>query len=118
MPSSELEERFATVIGAMEGHDGVTVGSGRRGFGSDALQIHGRIFAMARRRGLVLKLPAERVDALVRSGLGDPFDAGKGKPMKEWVVVRLAAHDQWAALATEALAYVAPTGSTATKEER
>ncbi|HEX3425293.1 MAG TPA: hypothetical protein VHT30_04120 [Acidimicrobiales bacterium] len=111
MTTSELEERFATVIEAMAGQDGVTVGSGRRGFGSDALQVQGRIFAMARRGGLVLKLPAGRVDALLRSGLGDAFDAGKGKPMKEWVVVSLRAHDQWVALASEALAYVAGASS-------
>jgi hypothetical protein len=46
-------------------------------FGSDALQVDGRIFAMARRGGVVLKIPAERVDELIAKGSGGPFDVGK-----------------------------------------
>ncbi len=50
-------EHFTDIANALGGKHGVTLGSGRRGFGSDALQVDGRIFAMARRGGLVLKLP-------------------------------------------------------------
>jgi hypothetical protein len=105
-PDSSVDGGYAELVELFAGTPGVTAGSGRRGFGSDALQIDGRIFAMARRGGLVVKLPAVRVDELVASGLGEPFDAGKGKPMKEWIVVGPQAAEVWPSLAHEALAYV------------
>lgn len=102
---STAERRFATLVKALAGRPGVTLGSGKRGFGSDALQVNGRIFAMVTRGQLVLKLPPERVAMLVASGRGQPFDAGKGRPMQEWVV--LASHNrQWRSLAEEARAFV------------
>lgn len=89
------------------GREGVSLGSGRRGFGSDALQVDGRIFAMARRGGLVLKLPSARVAGLLADGVGVPFDAGKGRPMREWLVVGRHARERWPELAEEAFAFVA-----------
>jgi hypothetical protein len=100
------EPDFEVIARRLVRRKDVTLGSGRRGFGSDALQVGGRIFAMARRDGLVLKLPAARVTELVDSGAGTAFDAGKGRPMKEWVVVREADVTSGLALAQEALAFV------------
>ena len=77
-------DEFDEVIGALAERDGVTVGGGR-GFGANALKVDGRIFAMSDDAGLVLKLPRDRVAALVASGAGLPFDAGKGRPMNSWV---------------------------------
>lgn len=98
---------FACLVEALSGEDGVAVGPGRGGFGSGTLQVDGRIFAMARRGRLVLKLPRERVTELIADGDGEPFDAGKGRPMKEWVVLRPPAGTRWLPLAREALAFVA-----------
>ena len=101
-----VEDRFKELADALVGKDGVTLGSGKRGFGSDALQVEGRIFAMVTRGGVVLKLPAEQVRGLIASGQGSPFDAGKGRPMREWVVLERGAHERLLPLAVEARAFV------------
>ena len=77
----------------------------RSSFGSNGLRVDGRIFAMLVRGDLVVKLPRERVAELVETGRGEPFDAGKGRPMKEWVVVR-SAPATWVDLAREARRFV------------
>ena len=106
MSDTAAERHFASLVEALAGRAGVTVGGGRRGFGSDALQVDGRIFAMVSRGRLVLKLPAARVEALLAAGDGAPFDAGKGRPMKEWVVLEQRSRSRWTALAEEALSFV------------
>ena len=101
------EERFEELVGEFLARPGVTPpdDSGKK-FGSNALKVTGRIFAMLVRDELVLKLPAKRVAGLVAAGEGRPFDAGKGKPMKEWLVVASDAKADWLALTEEALAFV------------
>ncbi len=55
---------------------------------------------------LVVKLPATRVEALVAEGKAVSFDAGKGRPMREWARVGAAAAVDWGALVAEAYAFV------------
>jgi hypothetical protein len=74
----------------------------RKGFGSGALRTHGKIFCMVTSRGeFVVKLDKKRVAELVAGKQGRHFDAGKGKPMKEWFVA-LTAKPGAVALAKEA----------------
>lgn len=108
-----VEARFGALAEALVGKDGVTLGSGKRGFGSDALQADGRIFAMMTRGRIVLKLPRERVSSLIAAGVGSPFDAGKGRPMKEWIVLEDSAYESVLPLAQEARAFVSGQGAPA-----
>lgn len=105
-----VEEGFAAIVDALGHRPGVTAPDTTRGsvrkFGSSALRVRGRIFAMVSRGRLVLKLPADRVSALIDSGDGETYDAGKGRPLKEWVSLAPGRQDKWLGLATEALKFV------------
>jgi hypothetical protein len=60
-----------------------------RMFASTGLRTEsGKFAGFARGDDLVVKLPAERVSELLESGEGSVFDAGRGRAMKEWVVLR------------------------------
>jgi hypothetical protein len=103
------EIRFDGLVTAFVGKAGVTGGDGAgRGarFGAGALKVNGSIFAMLTRGQLVVKLPAARVVALIDDGTGQPFYAGKGTPMKEWLAVASSDDFTWLALAEEALDFV------------
>ena len=58
------------------------------------------------RERLVVKLPRERVDALVESGSAERFDPGHGRLMNEWASIDPEAPEDWKALAAEARAFV------------
>ncbi|MEV7022599.1 hypothetical protein [Kitasatospora sp. NPDC093558] len=103
------EERFASLVDELTHLDGVEPpeppGTGRR-FGSDALKADGHIFAMLSAGRLVLKLPRARVDELVAAAEGEHFDAGKGRPMREWLALDPASALDWDQLAREAYVFV------------
>jgi hypothetical protein len=92
---------FDAVTEALE-HD-PSIGKGW-GFGSSALKVGGKIFAMLVDGELVVKLPAERCAELAAGEGATTFQVGK-RQMREWVSVAPGAHD-WDALAREALAFV------------
>jgi hypothetical protein len=80
-------------------------GSGRRSFGSNGLKVNGKLFALFTQGTLVVKLPKARVAALVEAGIGEPFDPGHGRLMKEWLTVRTPTAS-WIDLAREAHDFV------------
>ena len=102
------EERYASLVARFAGEDGVTHDdSPSRSFGAGALKSGRKIFAMLVSGSLVLKLPKKRVDALVDAGRGTRFDANKGTPMKEWIVLDDSHSDaEWLELAREARVFV------------
>ena len=104
--SAGSQERFEDLVDQLVGTEGVTPPRGGSGFGQSALRFQGKIFAMHVRGALVLKLPAERVEALVRAGEGVHFDANKGTPMREWLSLAPGSGLPWLPLATEALDFV------------
>jgi len=56
---------------------------------------------MSSKGQFVVKLSEERVNALIAGGRGTRFDPGRGRLMKEWLVVT-ADHRLWLPLAREA----------------
>ena len=104
--TAEPPTAFTKVIQAFAGDARVTCGEGR-GFGSRALKLDGKLFALISSKGkFVVKLPRDRVAELVQRGQGEYFDPGHGRLMKEWLALD-GLHSTWIALASEARRFVA-----------
>lgn len=100
------EERWRRIVDPQFETLRVTAGTG---FGrSSGLRISGKIYAMLVNDELVVKLPKERVDDLVASGVGHRFDPGHGRVMKEWASLPVESSRRWRALVDEARAFVDP----------
>lgn len=75
--------------------------------GFPCLRIDGKFFACIERAtgNLIIKLSAERVNELVRTGSGRPF-APNGRVFKQWVACPALARESWTDLLNEAKVYV------------
>jgi uncharacterized protein YdeI (YjbR/CyaY-like superfamily) len=106
IPAPSASLAFGNVVAALRGGKGIEEPRpSRRAFGSNALKVNGRIFAMLTGGTFVVKLPEQRVDALVGAGVASYFDPGRGKVMKQWASLQGSEQD-WLDLAREALAFV------------
>ena len=102
---NQVNPKYAEVAQAFRRRRGVSFGGGK-GFGSGALKVNGKIFAMSSSRGeFVVKLPKNRIDELLASGMGKRFEPRPGRRMKEWFVPADEAVD-WIELAKEACDFV------------
>jgi hypothetical protein len=112
VPEPLPERQFELLVEHFLAEPGVTTPgeAGRRGFGSSALKVNGSIFAMLTGGHLVVKLPRQRVAALIEQGAGEAFSAGKATPMKEWITVTADDGRTWRSLAAEALQFVGRAG--------
>lgn len=80
-------------------------------FGVRVLKISGKPFVgLFQNKWLVVKVGAPRAQELIAAKVGRPFDpSGKGRLMKEWIVIEepaTNARKKWLALAEEAQAFV------------
>ena len=78
---ARITERFVQ-------HDDVELPDGsRRGFGADGMRVRNQVFACTHRGRLMIKLPADEVDELIGTGLGEPLSKPGQRPMREWVLL-------------------------------
>lgn len=101
-PEPVADGSFAPVARAFESDRQVTEG---KMFGSTALKVDGKVFAMLVKGKFVAKLPATRIAELIKDADAEQFDPGHGKLMKEWVALG-GRHDRWVGLAKEARQFV------------
>ena len=101
------EQRFQRLAARFARRREVTEGTG---FGTNpGVRVGGKVFAMLIESDLVLKLPADRVNDLIESGVAERFDPGHGRPMKEWVAISAEQSRRWPKLADEAFDFVRTT---------
>ncbi len=76
--------------------------------GFPCLRVAGAFFASSDPRSgdLIVKLPRERVQELIGTGIGKPF-APAGRTFREWVVIDDRDAIRWADLIDEACVFVA-----------
>jgi hypothetical protein len=101
LASLRADPTLAPVVDAFEK---AKVQPGRK-FGSNGLKVNGKPFALFTQGTLVVKLPKDRVAALVAGKVGKPFDPGHGRVMKEWLTVT-SSKALWVGLAKEAFEFV------------
>lgn len=110
------EDVFDEVRAMFVGRPDVGVG---RMFHCEGLTCAGKFFAtLSRDDQMLVKLPASRVTELVTAGIGVPFDANKGRVMKEWTLVPHAAADKWPTIAEEAYAFAQTLAAKAAAKAR
>jgi hypothetical protein len=101
----DVRRRFDALVTELSDRPGVAPPTGSRAFGGSGMKVDGSVFAMVDVwERFVVKLPAERVAALVAEGAGRRFDNGKGRVMRQWLVVDDATRER--ELTEEALAFV------------
>jgi hypothetical protein len=115
-PATHDDPRFTRVLAAFAADPELAavadeyaanqMSGGTRKFGSRALKVDGKIFAMLSHGRFVVKLPAVRVDAMVAARHGSYFDPGHGRKMTQWLSVTSPTLS-WVELAKEAHAFVA-----------
>jgi TfoX/Sxy family transcriptional regulator of competence genes len=99
---AEVDPAFASVVEAFAKDRSVTAGKLMSSYG---LKVSGKIFVMFGRGKFVAKVPRQRVDELVSGGVGERFDPGHGRLMKEWIAME-SRTETWLELAREAYKFV------------
>jgi hypothetical protein len=109
---------YAALVRRFANHPGVSLPAEKRGkFGSNALKIEGKIFAMFVRGTLAVKLSPGEVESATKAGQGEPLAMGPGRVMKGWLVVN-ETPQRWYALAERARAFVAGKAASAAPRTR
>src|SRR5687768_3221513 len=111
------EQIFESLVPERLLDPGVKVG---RMYGSNprGLTVNGKIFAFMSKGQLVVKLPGGRVDELSASGVGQHFDSGGGRVMKEWMAVDASNSRRWRSLMAEAQQFVGSAATTGRRKGR
>lgn len=76
-------------------------------FGFDCLRVAGKVFAKLDRDAIVLRLPVERIEALLSRGSIAPYASSRGRAWTDWATVRSATDDELHAMAVEARRFTA-----------
>ena len=103
-----VDTPWASIAQKILKHQGVTHA---KMFGIPGIKTGGKMFAMSVKGELIVKLPKERVDALVASKKGKRFYHlfDKSRLMKEWVEIGQKNKRNWIKLAQEAKDFVTST---------
>lgn len=81
----------------------VVVNSGK---GAQGIKYNGKMFIMFYKGDLVVKLAPTRIKELISKNIGEPFDPGTGKPMKNRILIKFSKKDHWIKISEESKKFV------------
>jgi len=64
------------------------------------------MFIMFYKGDLVVKLSPNRIKELINDNIGEPFDPGTGRPMKDRILLKVSKKDLWIKISEESKKYV------------
>ena len=92
----ELKEHFERDLD-------VVVNSGK---GAQGIKYNNKMFIMFNKGDLLIKLSPERIKELIDEGIGEAYDPGTGKVMKDRISIPFSRKDLWLSLCEESKKYV------------
>lgn len=98
------EDNYAEVRMHFSRDKDVVVNSGRGAQGIK--KYNDKMFIMFYKGDLVVKLASDRVKELINQNIGEPFDPGTGKPMKDRLLLRVSKKDHWIKISEESKKFV------------
>jgi hypothetical protein len=81
----------------------VVVNSGRDAQG---IKYDDKMFIMFYKGDLVVKLSPDRIKELINNHIGEPFDPGTGRLMKDRILLKVSKKDLWIKISEESKKYV------------
>jgi hypothetical protein len=113
MGKSNPDKRYAKLVKTFTKNPKAAQPGGKKGFGSSGLYTGGKVFAfLSRKKRLIVKLPAERVDELVAHREGIRWNPrGSGRALREWFVLKPSSKVKWSSLASEAMEFVSSSST-------
>jgi hypothetical protein len=84
-----------------------TLAGGMKRFGaSGELRVGGKMFAFSSKGRLIVKLPQSKVSTLIAEGRGQPCVMGRGRTMREWVVIGPEWQSEWLSIVMDSRNFV------------
>jgi len=99
---TRFREQFDEIVAEYLALDGVDIGPM---FGTMGVRVRGKVFAFPVSRGIIAKLPEERVSELEAGGRAERMIM-RERAMREWIFVPDEAADLWPTVIDEAFTFV------------
>ncbi|MHA2250623.1 MAG: hypothetical protein ACXAD7_09675 [Candidatus Kariarchaeaceae archaeon] len=97
------EDVYAEIRRYFSNDPDVEVASGR---GAQGIKYNKKMFIMFYKGDLLIKLSENRINEIISSGVGQPFDPGTGKIMKDRVLIPASHKEEWISLSEESKQFV------------
>jgi hypothetical protein len=110
---------FDDLLDAFNGLPGVEPPTAAgRGFGAQALRVQRPHLCDVPSAAPRCQTSSARVTHLIADAIGSSFDAGKGRPMREWLTVEDHTPETWLRLSREAYDFVSGPGGPSSERHR